>query len=427
MDAPFYLKCLGPPALIAPDGDVVRFRTRKHLALLVYLGAEPRTAHRRDRLADLLWSSAPAGEARHSLATALSIIRSKLGHDALDCSRDQVRLAAALVTTDLARLAAGDIFGDDGGGMLDVAGFLEGFEVADAVEFMLWKDRQQARWLPAIQDALVRLMDRCRRTGDFTRIEQAADRMLVLDELSEEAVRAKMEARAFAGDRLTALRIFEAWKEDLARELGAAPSPLVEGMAIRLRRRGWERTTPSRIPNVPTDHWKDRVFIGRGREYRVLYEGWERLQRGEVGHALVAGDSGIGKSTLVERFTTAAALEGAAVTRVQCYEPDRGIPYGAVGLLIPPLLDRPGASGTPPEVLAELARTVPEVRRRYSTVPEAPDSQGETARLRLAEAFHELLRAVAEEHPVIAVVDDLQHCDDVSLAVLHLVIRKAKG
>ena len=427
MTAPFHLKCLGHPALVGPDGDVVRFRTRKHLALLVYLGAEPRTGHRRDRLADLLWSSVPAGEARHSLATALSVIRSRLGHEALDCSRDQVRLAPAVVTTDLGRLAAGDIFGDEGRGMLDVAGFLEGFEVADAVEFMLWKDRQQARWLPAIHDALVRLMDRCRRTGDFTRIEQAADRMLVLDELSEEAIRAKMEARAFAGDRLTALRIFESWKEDLAGELGAAPSPLVEGMAMRLRRRGWERTAPSRIPNVPTDHWKDQVFIGRGREYRVLYEGWERLQRGEVGHALVAGDSGIGKTTLVERFTTAAALEGAAVTRVQCYEPDRGIPYGAVGLLIPPLLERPGASATSPEALAELARTIPEVRRRYPAIPEAPDSQGETARLRLAEALHELLRAVGEEHPVIVVVDDLHHCDDVSLAVLHLVIRKAKG
>ncbi|MDQ2669750.1 MAG: AAA family ATPase, partial [Gemmatimonadota bacterium] len=427
MDTPFYLKCLGQPALIAPNGDVVRFRTRKHLALLVYLGAEPRAGHRRDRLADLLWSSATEAEARHSLATALSIIRSKLGPEALDCSRDQVRLAGAAVVTDLGRLASGDIFGDEGGEMLDVAGFLEGFEVADAVEFMLWKDRQQARWLPAIRDALVRLMDRCRRTGDFTRIEQVADRMLVLDELSEEAIRAKMEARAFAGDRLTALRIFESWKEDLARELGATPSPLVDGMAIRLRRRGWERTATNQIPNVPTDHWKDRVFIGRGREYRGLYEGWERMQRGEVGHALVAGDSGVGKSTLVERFTTAASLEGAALTRVQCYEPDRGIPYGAVGLLIPPLLDRPGASATPPEALAELARTVPEVRRRYPAIPQAADSQGETARLRLAEAFHELLKAVAEEHPVIVVVDDLHHCDDVSLAVLHLVIRKARG
>ena len=57
------------------------------------------------------------------------------------------------------------------------------------------------------------LIDRCRRTGDSRQIERLADRMLALDELSEEAIRAKMEARAFAGDRLTALEFFEEWKQ----------------------------------------------------------------------------------------------------------------------------------------------------------------------------------------------------------------------
>ena len=36
-----------------------------------------------------------------------------------------------------------------------------------------------------------------------------------------------------------------------------------------------------------------------------------------------------------------------------------------------------------------------------------------------------MLTAMAEEHPVILVVDDLHYADDVSLAVLHLVMRRA--
>src|ERR671935_177551 len=87
-----------------------------------------------------------------------------------------------------------------------------------------------------------------------------------------EAIRPKMEARAFAGDRLTGLRIFEEWKTKLTEEFQATPSALVEGMAIRLRRRGWERTTATEIPSVPTDQWRGRTFIGRLAEYRVLYE-----------------------------------------------------------------------------------------------------------------------------------------------------------
>lgn len=32
----FQLNCLGTPQLVAPSGDPIRFRTRKHLALLVH-------------------------------------------------------------------------------------------------------------------------------------------------------------------------------------------------------------------------------------------------------------------------------------------------------------------------------------------------------------------------------------------------------
>ncbi|MGZ8399534.1 MAG: ATP-binding protein, partial [Gemmatimonadales bacterium] len=417
---------MGQPSLLAPSGEPIRFRTKKHLALLIYLAVEGKT-QRRERLAELLWPNVTPTEGRHSLATALSTLRPRLGPQGLETSRDHVRLSPERVELDLDRLESGDVLGTEVTGVLEVAAFLDGFDIVDSPEFNHWRDRQQARLLPAIKDALVVLIDRCRRTGDTRQIERLADRMLALDELSEEAIRAKMEARAFAGDRLTALEFFEEWKRKLADELQAAPSDLVEGMAVRLRRRGWERTTSTNIPTVPTDQWRGRPFIGRAVEYQVLYELWEGVQRGEPGHALILGDSGVGKTTLVEKLTTAAGLEGAAISRVQCYDLEREIPYSTVSSLVLGLLDRPGVSATAPESLAELARTVPEVRHRFPNIPASSDSQGEAARIRLTEAFHEMLASVAEEHPVILVVDDLHLADDVSLAVLHLAMRRARG
>jgi DNA-binding SARP family transcriptional activator/tetratricopeptide (TPR) repeat protein/type II secretory pathway predicted ATPase ExeA len=416
---------MGQPSLFTPAGEPIRFRTKKHLALLIYLAVEAKT-QRRERLAELLWPNVTPTEGRHSLATALSTLRPRLGPQGLETSRDHVRLSPGRVDLDLDRLEAGDVLGTEVSGTLEVAAFLDGFDVVDSPEFNHWKDRQQARLLPAIKDALVVLIDRCRRTGDSRQIERLADRMLALDELSEEAIRAKMEARAFAGDRLTALEFFEEWKKKLADELQAVPSDLVEGMAVRLRRRGWERTTSTNIPTVPTDQWRGRPFIGRTAEYRVLYELWEGAQRGEPGHALILGDSGVGKTTLVEKLTTAAGLEGAAISRVQCYDLEREIPYSTVSSLILGLLDRPGVSATSPESLAELARTVPEVRHRFPNIPASSDSQGEAVRIRLTEAFHEMLGSIADEHPVILVVDDLHLADDVSLAVLHLMMRRAR-
>lgn len=424
MRARHVLRCLAQPALFDAAGAPVRFKTRKHFALLVYLAMGRRTAHRRDRLADLLWDTVSAAEGRHSLATALTTLRTKLGPDALECTRETVRLVHTGLELDVDRLLAGDVLPTDDRPPLEVAAFLDDFELPGAVEFMLWKDQEQARLLPLLRTALIQLMDLRRRRGEFREIERLADRMLRLDHLSEEAIRAKIEARAFDGDRVGALRIFETWQAQLQEELGAQPSVLLEGMAIRLRRRGWEREASSPISTIRTDQWKDRPFIGRTAEYRTLYEAWERARDGTPTHLLVTGDSGVGKTTLVARLTTAARLETAAAARVQCYEIDRDLPYGTLGTLIGGLVEHPGASATDPQALAVLATAFPSVRARFSALPEASLGEGDTVRLRLAEALLDLLGAMTGEQPVILIVDDLHYCDDASLSVLHLVCRR---
>jgi DNA-binding SARP family transcriptional activator len=422
-----YLRCLGQPALFTATGELIRFRTKKHLALLVYLAIESDQQHRRDRLAELLWPKVPLAEARHSLATALSVLRPRIGADVLRATRDQVTLAGGHLALDLERLAAGDLEGSETTAPLEVAPFLEGFDIPDAGEFGLWKDRQQARWLPAVMHAFGRGLERCRRIGDTRQIEQIADKMLAQDPACEDAVRAKMEVLAFAGDRLAALRLYEAWRRRIAEELDAVPSAPLERMAARLRQRGWERATLDHLPSAPPDQRRGRPFIGRETEYRTLYDAWQALRQGANTHILLTGESGVGKTRLVERLTTTAGLDGAAVSRVQSYELEQEIPYATVSGLILGLLAYPEVSGTPPEALAELSRTVPDVRRRFPAIPPARDTQGDTARIELAEGFHQLLQAIAEERPIILVVDDVHLADDASLSVLHLVARRARG
>ena len=128
----------------------------------------------------------------------------------------------------------------------------------------------------------------------------------------------------------------------------------------------------------------------------------------------------------MERLTTAAGLEGATVARVQCHEVEREIPYAMVtGLICAAGGTARGHPAAPPDALAELAQTIPAVRQRFPVLPPPLESQGDAARIRFTEAAHALMAAVAEEHPVILVVDDVHHADDVSLAVLHRVVRLA--
>ena len=83
----------------AGESDPLRFRARKHLALLVFLTIEAvDRAANRDLLAELLWWDAPPRKARHSLAQGISMLRSYFGSECIATTKTTVRLVRPLTT-----------------------------------------------------------------------------------------------------------------------------------------------------------------------------------------------------------------------------------------------------------------------------------------------------------------------------------------
>src|SRR5690606_13974017 len=100
--------------------------------------------HRRDRLASMLWPRVGMEEARHSLATALSILRAHLGADAFDASRETVRLLPGKVVTDVSGLSAPSAYG----GTISISPLLDEFDIPSAPDFSTWIDAERSRVLP---------------------------------------------------------------------------------------------------------------------------------------------------------------------------------------------------------------------------------------------------------------------------------------
>src|SRR5207253_10722056 len=81
------LLTLGAPLLLTQAGEQVRFRTRKHFALLIRLAVEAGRKLTRDYRMDLLWRNVAAPRAGRSLAQALTVLKERGGRDALVVQR----------------------------------------------------------------------------------------------------------------------------------------------------------------------------------------------------------------------------------------------------------------------------------------------------------------------------------------------------
>ena len=410
---------LGAPLLLTETGEQVRFRTRKHFALLIRLAVEAGRKFTRDYLVDLLWSDAPPLRASHSLAQAISVLKAKVGREHVLVQKATVALADGVVDADVRRL--------DGRNVEIRGPFLDGFEVPGAVSFEQWKDERRARLMAQLRDCLVTQMDAGRRVGDFGTVERHALVLHDLDPLSEDAVRGLMEARAWVGDRSNALKVFGRFEARLAEELGATPSPdlvrianlLREGRGATPRRHGEEAA-----PEPRERRFEAETLIGREREFSALYDAWLEARRRTPQIIVLTGDPGIGKTTLTNAFLSTCQMEGAVVIRAQAYDAERELPFAVLAELVKQLALQRAIGGADPDALAELSRLSPEIPRAFPGVPKPPDWSADVMPLRFADAFLKMVEAAAEESPLVVVVDDIHASDNASAAILHMVARK---
>ena len=413
------LLTLGAPLLLTQSGEQVRFRTRKHFALLIRLAIDAGRKLTREYLMDLLWPDAAAPRARHSLAQALTVLKEKIGRDHLLVQRASIALVAGAVQVDAGRLDACETV---------IRGqFLDGFEVPGAVQFEQWKDEWRAKLMPRIRDSLVRQMDDGRRIGDFEAVERHAQLLLELDPLSEDAVRGVIEARAWVGDRSNALKVYARFETRLADELGAKPSPDLVRIADLLREGRRAAPRPAKAGHVSERHerrFEAETLIGREREFARLYDAWLQVRRREPRIVAVLGDPGVGKTTLTNAFVSTCQMEGAAIARAQAYDAERELPFAVLAELIKQLTLQRAIGGADPEALSELTRVSPEIFTVFPGVPRPVEWAAEVIPLRLADCFLKAVEAATEESPLVLVVDDVHAADNATVAILHIVARK---
>ncbi len=211
------------------------------------------------------------------------------------------------------------------------------------------------------------------------------------------------------------------------------PSERPGGMEIVRRLAG--ETASLAPPDTPKQPPSPTSFVGRAEHLSALQDALADCVAGRPSVVEVAGPSGMGKTALVQHFLSGvrAEVKGSVIFEGRCYEHEsigfklfdgvvdalalylRGLPSGRVEALLPRNL------GELVQVFPALLQVTAIARaRRRVFAAQAPDAV--ELRRKAFDAFEEMLGRIADEHPLVVFVDDVQWSDRDSLAPLQRIL-----
>lgn len=163
-------------------------------------------------------------------------------------------------------------------------------------------------------------------------------------------------------------------------------------------------------------------FVGRADELAALSAALASAANGRGGTWLIGGESGVGKSRLLEEIRIQALARGIVVLRGQVVS-QGGSPYHPWRDVITNLLLHAPVTPAQAAVLKPVAPAIATLVG--SEVPDAPMVDASAAQSRLMIAVEELFTAAAV--PVVVILDDLHWAGSESLQMLSWLTRAAEG
>ncbi|MEV0404968.1 BTAD domain-containing putative transcriptional regulator [Actinoallomurus sp. NPDC050550] len=250
------------------------------------------------------------------------------------------------------------------------------------------------------------------RIGDPAAVVPEAERLTRDEPLREEGWRLHALALWSSGRQADALATLRRARGILAEELGLDPGPdltALEEAILTQRTDVMRETVPPPSPTAPLPRPAPIIkapFVGREAQLSALVTAAAEAATDGARIAVVTGEAGLGKSTLLEHLGRRLERDGWLVAAGHCPEVDSAPPAWAWT----EALRAVAATTSPGEFADDLAPLL--------TDTEPVNADATAGRFRLRQAVWKWLAAVATERPVAVVLDDLHWADAATLELL---------
>ena len=422
-----HVSLLGEQAITDGRTGLVRARSSRAVVLIAFLAVHAGSLQARQRIAGLFWPESTDAQALTNLRRELHHLRQVLGDESslvvtprdlswrdTQACRVDVRVFA---TGREAALAAADA-GNDDEILLHASAAVAAYrgDLLPGVydDWLLDTRSEIERQCIGLCDLLCETRA---RSGDLTGAADAARRRIQLQPLEEAGYRALMQLQAELGDGAGAVSTFHHCASVLERELGVLPDTATRTAFQRLtaHSRPAAGSLETIEPRTGRPGAATAQLFGRSPELSLLQEVWGAAVAGRCGLVLVRGSAGVGKTRLVAEVAAMARLQGAVVASTQCFGTSRRLALAPVADWLRNDAVQSAAVTLDPAWRAEVGRLIPaEGHRGRVTGPRAV--AGAWQRHRFFEGLARALMAVSR--PMLLVLDNIQWCDQESLAFI---------
>ncbi len=168
-------------------------------------------------------------------------------------------------------------------------------------------------------------------------------------------------------------------------------------------------------------------LIGRKAEFEEARAFWSKARTGEGQFLLISGEPGIGKTRLTREIATHAEVSGGQALIGESYA-EGGPPYDAFGQIVRKALGPHSETdlSLPEFVMADMLTLAPDLKQYYPDIQPNPALDPEAERQRLLENTVAFIRALAEQAPLLLVIDDAHWSDSGTLALLRHLSRRTR-